>query len=61
MEWDSKMAKKASKGVNNEIYKVVQPFMNWLKEAEEESDNSDDNGNGSSDSELEVSFFSNSC
>lgn len=56
LDWDTKMTKKAIKGVHNEIHKMVQPFINWLKEAEEESDNSDDKNDNSSDSDIEVIY-----
>lgn len=42
-EWSSKASRKyVSKELNAEILAKAQPFITWLKEAEEESDESDD-------------------
>ena len=51
LEWAKKVSKKyVSKELSEQIHKKAEPFVKWLKEAEEESDESDE---GESDVELE--------
>lgn len=43
LEWSEKVSKKyVDKDFSQEIHNRVEPFISWLKEAEEESDSEDD-------------------
>merc|ERR1719400_1293274 len=45
LEWGTKVSKKyVSKELSQQIHKKAEPFLTWLKEAEEESDESDEEG-----------------
>ena len=50
LDWGKKVSKKyVSKELSEKIHKKVDPFLKWLKEADEESDESEDD-------ELELEF-----
>lgn len=51
LDWASKISKKyVSKELNQEIHNRAEPFIKWLKEAEEEESDSEEE----SDDDLEV-------
>lgn len=51
LDWASKVRKKyVSAEVGQEIHKAAEPFIKWLREAEEEEDSEDD-----SEDDVEVS------
>ncbi len=53
LEWGDKVSKKfVSRDLNQEIHKAAEPFIKWLREAEEE----DDSGEESED-DVEVSVW----
>jgi len=52
LEWGKKVSKKyVSKELSEQIHKKAEPFLKWLKEAEEESDEEDD-----SDGAIDLEF-----
>lgn len=52
LDWSSKVSKKyVSRELSQEIHTKAEPFIKWLKEAEEEESDSDD------DDDVEVNRF----
>jgi hypothetical protein len=57
LEWAGKVSKKyVSRELSQEIHAKAEPFIKWLKEAEEEDD-SDSEEEGEDDDDLEVCFM----
>lgn len=57
LDWAQKVSKRhVSKKVATEIHEKVQPFVQWLKDAEEEESSSDDDENGGGDSDVEIEY-----
>merc|ERR1711974_273159 len=55
LEWGKKVSKKyVSKELSEQIHKKAEPFIKWLKEAEEESDEEED-----SDGAIDLEFDEN--
>ncbi|KAH8272240.1 hypothetical protein KR044_003754 [Drosophila immigrans] len=57
LEWGQKVSKRhVSKKIATEIHEKVQPFVQWLKDAEEEDSSSDDDDDGGNDSDVEIEY-----
>ncbi|XP_034472725.1 eukaryotic translation initiation factor 5 [Drosophila innubila] len=57
LDWAQKVSKRhVSKKVATEIHEKVEPFVQWLKDAEEEDSSSDDDENGGGDSDVEIEY-----
>lgn len=57
LDWAQKVSKRhVSKKVATEIHEKVKPFVQWLKDAEEEDSSSDDGENGGGDSDVEIEY-----
>lgn len=57
LEWAQKVSKRhVSKKIATEIHEKVEPFVQWLKDAEEEDSSSDDDGNACGDSDVEIEY-----
>ncbi|KAL7743642.1 hypothetical protein ACLKA6_019259 [Drosophila palustris] len=56
LEWAQKVSKRhVSKKIATEIHEKVEPFVQWLKDAEEEDSSSDEDENGG-DSDVEIEY-----
>ncbi|XP_030381265.1 eukaryotic translation initiation factor 5 [Scaptodrosophila lebanonensis] len=57
LDWAQKVSKRhVSKKIATEIHEKVQPFVQWLKEAEEEESSSEEENNGGGDSDVEIEY-----
>ncbi|XP_034109999.1 eukaryotic translation initiation factor 5 [Drosophila albomicans] len=57
LEWAQKVSKRhVSKKIATEIHEKVQPFVQWLKDAEEEDSSSDDDDDAGNDSDVEIEY-----
>ena len=55
LEWATKASKKyVSRELSQEIHKAAEPFVKWLREAEEEEDSTDDSED---DVEVNILFY----
>ncbi|XP_064538796.1 eukaryotic translation initiation factor 5 [Drosophila montana] len=57
LEWAQKVSKRhVSKKIATEIHERVEPFVQWLKDAEEEDSSSDEDNNAGGDSDVEIEY-----
>ncbi|XP_033242147.1 eukaryotic translation initiation factor 5 [Drosophila miranda] len=57
LDWAQKVSKRhVSKKIATEIHEKVKPFVQWLKDAEEEDSSSGDNDDAAGDSDVEIEY-----
>lgn len=57
LDWAQKVSKRhVSKKIATEIHEKVQPFVQWLKDAEEEDSSSEDEDAANGDSDVEIEY-----
>ncbi|EDV92172.1 eukaryotic translation initiation factor 5 [Drosophila grimshawi] len=57
LEWAQKVSKRhVSKKIATEIHEKVEPFVKWLKNAEEEDSSSEDDDDAGGDSDVEIEY-----